>query len=459
MMMLSLAAKAMNGLLLGVDTEFTTVGTDSRKIAEGELFFALKGEFFDGHQYVEQALKQGAVAVVISDEACKARPAILVKDTLLALGELAKAWRSQFALPVVAVTGSNGKTTIKEMIASILIAQTGSAQAVHATVGNFNNHIGLPLTLLNMQAKHQYAVLEMGMSHLGEIDYLTHIAKPNVAVIGNAGTAHIGEVGSRDNIAQAKGEIFAGLADGGVAVINADDAYADYWKGLNANRTVLTFGLKNSADVTAKVEYVAHDQQHVQLATPKGNIGFNFNALGEHNVRNALAASAVAVALDIPLKAIATGLENFAGVKGRLTQLEGINQSLVIDDTYNANPDSMRAAIDVLVKQSGTKLMVMGDMGELGDAARQLHAEIGKYAQEKGVDVFYTLGENSRAAADAFGHNATSFAEITNLVDVLKKSMNKNTVVLVKGSRFMKMERVVSEITEHADTENKGVAH
>jgi UDP-N-acetylmuramoyl-tripeptide--D-alanyl-D-alanine ligase len=459
MMTLLLAAKAMGGQLLGADADFFSVGTDSRKVAQGELFFALKGEFFDGHQYAEQAINQGAKAVVISDERCEVRPAILVKDTVIALGNLATAWRSQFIAPVVAVTGSNGKTTIKEMIAAILVAKVGNTQAVHATVGNFNNHIGLPLTLLKMQAEHEYAVLEMGMSHLGEINYLTQIAKPNVAVIGNAGTAHIGEVGSRDNIAQAKGEIFAGLASNGVAVINADDAYADYWKGLNVNRTVLTFGLNSNADVRAEVQYGLNGQQSVRLLTPQGEISFNFNVLGEHNVRNALAASAVAVALNIPLSAIAAGLESFVGVKGRLTQLQGINRSLVIDDTYNANPDSMRAAIDVLVKQGGTKLMVMGDMGELGEDAPQLHAEIGTYAKQKGVDQFYTLGENSKAAAVAYGQHAESFNEVSDLVNVLKNSMNQNTVVLVKGSRFMKMEQVVNEIVQHMTAENKGAAH
>lgn len=459
MMTLLLAAKAMGGQLLGADADFFSVGTDSRKVAQGELFFALKGEFFDGHQYAEQAINQGAKAVVISDERCEVRPAILVKDTVIALGNLATAWRSQFIAPVVAVTGSNGKTTIKEMIAAILVAKVGNTHAVHATVGNFNNHIGLPLTLLKMQAEHEYAVLEMGMSHLGEINYLTQIAKPNVAVIGNAGTAHIGEVGSRDNIAQAKGEIFAGLASDGVAVINADDAYADYWKGLNVNRTVLTFGLNSNADVRAEVQYGLNGQQSVRLLTPQGEISFNFNVLGEHNVRNALAASAVAVALNIPLSAIAAGLESFVGVKGRLTQLQGINRSLVIDDTYNANPDSMRAAIDVLVKQGGTKLMVMGDMGELGEDAPQLHAEIGTYARQKGVDQFYTLGENSKAAAVAYGQHAESFNEVSDLVNVLKNSMNQNTVVLVKGSRFMKMEQVVNEIVQHMTAENKGAAH
>ena len=222
---------------------------------------------------------------------------------------------------------------------------------------------------------------------------------------------------------------------------------------------MLTFGLKNSADVTAKVEHDASGQQTVQLVTTIGDIGFNFKTLGEHNVRNALAASAVAVALAIPLGAIAAGLEKFAGVKGRLTQLEGINQSLVIDDTNNANTDSMRAAIDVLVKLAGTKLMVMGDMGELGEGALQLHAEIGAYAQQKGVDVFYTLGESSQAAAEAFGNNAMSFTEVKALINVLQSHMNENTVVLVKGSRFMKMERVVNEIVQHAGDENKGAAH
>ncbi|NOT16249.1 MAG: UDP-N-acetylmuramoyl-tripeptide--D-alanyl-D-alanine ligase, partial [Methylotenera sp.] len=252
MMLLSQAASAMNGRLLGADAQFLSVGTDSRKVSRSELFFALKGDHFDGHQYAEQALKQGAVAVVVSDETCEVRPAILVKDTLLALGELAKAWRSRFSVPVVAVTGSNGKTTIKEMIHAILNSKTGHPDAVHATVGNLNNHIGLPLTLLKMRKYHQYAVLEMGMNHLGEIDYLTRIAQPTVAVIGNAGTAHIGELGSRDNIAKAKGEIFAGLDHDGVAVINADDAYAEYWCGLNASRKIVTFGIEINADVSAQ---------------------------------------------------------------------------------------------------------------------------------------------------------------------------------------------------------------
>ena len=449
MMTLSKAATSMHGRLLGTDTTFTCVGTDSRNIKTGELFFALKGENFDGHAYTEQAIKQGAVAAVISDESCNVRPAILVSDALLALGNLAKEWRTNFNCPVIAVTGSNGKTTIKEMIAAILQAKTANIEAVHATVGNLNNHIGLPLTLLKMQAHHQYAVLEMGMNHLGEIEYLTQIAKPNVAVIGNAGTAHIGELGSQDNIAKAKGEIFDGLAQDGVAVINADDQYADYWQSLNAGRRVLTYALNSSADVMAKVEAFDDGYQLIKLITTKGEVSFKLNILGEHNVRNALAASAVAIALDIPLNIIALGISNFGGVKGRLSRLLGINNALVIDDTYNANPDSMKAAIDVLVTQSGEKLMVMGDMAELGIDAPKLHKEIGDYAKQKGVNVFYALGTNSQAAAQAFGSGAQAFNEVESLIESIKNNMNINMVVLVKGSRFMKMERVVKAIIQH----------
>ena len=449
MMLLSKAASAMSGQLLGPDAEFNSVGMDSRKVMQGELFFALKGEHFDGHQYAEQALKLGAVAVVVSDEACLARPAILVKDTILALGELAKTWRCQFNVPVIGVTGSNGKTTIKEMITAILTAKTGSAKEVLATVGNLNNHIGLPLTLLKMRAHHQYAVLEMGMNHLGEIDYLTHIAKPTVALIGNAGSAHIGELGSRDNIAKAKGEIFAGLGNQGMAIINADDAYADYWSSLNAGRKVLTFGLKNKANVSANVKMSSDGRQQIQLQSPLGEIGFFLDLMGEHNVNNALAASAVTIALNIPLKFIGQALKKFGGVVGRLTRLAGINGALVIDDTYNANPDSMKAAIDVLVTHAGTKIMVMGDMAELGESESCLHAEIGTYAKENGVELLYTLGKNSQMAARAFGFRAQDFNSIELLVNAVKKNMNDHSVVLVKGSRFMKMERVVNAIIQH----------
>lgn len=448
MMLLSKAAIAMNGRLLGADAEFSSVGTDSRKVTQGELFFALKGEIFDGHQYTEQAIKHGAVAVVVSDETCLTRPAILVEDTLLALGQLARVWRNQFNVPVIAVTGSNGKTTIKEMMSAILVAKTGNPNTVHSTLGNLNNHIGLPLTLLKMRSHYQYAVLEMGMNHLGEIDYLTHIAKPTLAVIGNAGTAHIGELGSRDNIAKAKGEIFAGLNSEGVAVINADDHYAEYWQTLNPARRVVTFGLSVGADVSATYQE-NNGLSAINLTTPNGAVSFNLHTQGKHNVSNALAASAMAYALGISNVDIAKGLESFAGVKGRLQRKAGLSNAVVIDDTYNANPDSMRAAIDVLATQTGVKMMVMGDMAELGLNAAKLHADIGIYAKQKGIDAFYTLGEKSQEAAKAFGVEAHAFETVESLVSAVKSKMNNGTVVLVKGSRFMKMERVVNAIIQH----------
>lgn len=460
MMHLSEAATAMAGTLFGLDAEFKSVGSDSRHVAKGELFFALKGEHFDGHLYVEDALKQGAAAVVVSDERYATENAILVKDTLLALGELAQAWRTKFSCPVIAVTGSNGKTTIKEMIVSILTTQTKDKSAVHATQGNLNNHIGLPMTVLGMKSHQKFAVLEMGMNHLEEIRYLTNIAKPTVAVIGNAGTAHIGELGSRDNIAKAKGEIFEGLAADGVAVINVDDAYADYWLGLNKGRQVLTYGLDNRAEVSLQV---VGESRHMQLLTPIGKAEVKLNVLGQHNERNALAASAVALALSIPLNAVVEGLANFKGVKGRLARAQGINNSLVIDDTYNANPDSMRAAIDVLKEQAGTKLMVMGDMAELGAAAKSLHAEIGLYARESGINALYTLGELSAEAAKSFGEGAHACAELTQLIDQLTSKLDASSTVLVKGSRFMKMERVVDAIVnssaQGAEEQSTGKAH
>jgi UDP-N-acetylmuramoyl-tripeptide--D-alanyl-D-alanine ligase len=262
------------------------------------------------------------------------------------------------------------------MIAAILAAATGDASSILATAGNLNNDIGMPMTLLKIRENHQYAVIEMGMNHLLEIDYLTRLAAPDVAVITNAGTAHIGEVGSRDAIARAKGEIFAGLQADGIAVINADDDFANYWQSLNSGRKIITFGLNKSADVSASYE-AQGNLTHVKLTTPSGETAFNLDALGEHNVRNALAASAVAVALGIGSAHIASGLASFSAVKGRLNWLPGFNDAVLIDDTYNANPDSMMAAIDVLATLQGLKIFVMADMAELGVNAVQMHADIG----------------------------------------------------------------------------------
>ncbi|PKO51755.1 MAG: UDP-N-acetylmuramoyl-tripeptide--D-alanyl-D-alanine ligase [Betaproteobacteria bacterium HGW-Betaproteobacteria-20] len=442
MMLLSEAAKATNARLSAVDVEFFSVGTDSRKIVKGQLFVALKGEHFDGHDYAAQALAQGAAAVLVSNPELGLEPAIVVEDTCQALGALAAYWRSKFKIPVIAITGSNGKTTVKEMITAILAAKVGGLEAIHATVGNLNNHIGLPLTLLKLRATHQFSVLEMGMSHLGEIDYLTRIAKPTVAVINNAGTAHIGEVGSRDNIAKAKGEIFAGLSDDGVAVINADDDYAAYWESLNTNKKIVTFGLKNQADVSATYEEKQGISQ-VYLSTPQGSISFKLNMLGAHNVSNALAASAVAVALGASNTEITCGLENFGGVKGRLQRKAAFNGAALIDDTYNANPDSMKAAIDVLAKFQGKKILVLGDMGELGADAKNMHAEIGAYAKAAGLTELYCLGDLSLEMVRGFGIGAHHYAIPESIAEAVKPLLSHDATVLVKGSRFMKMERVV----------------
>ena len=450
MIMLSEIAKAVAGQMLGADILCESVGSDSRNISKNQLFVAIKGEHFDGNTFAAEAIKQGAAAVLISDENIKARPAILVKESRLALGKLAKHWRSQFKLPLVAITGSNGKTTVKEMLAAILSASefnTSACRSVLATQGNLNNDIGMPMTLLKLNRQHQFAVIEMGMSHEGEIRYLTNIALPNIAVVNNAGTAHIGEVGSREGIARAKGEIFEGLGDNGIAVINNNDAFADYWKSLNKNRKTLTFGLDSKADVTATFQEVDGLSQ-VQLSTPSGSIAFKLNVLGKHNISNALAASTCAVALGISNADIAHGLANFSAVKGRLQRKLGFNGAALIDDTYNANPDSMKAAIDVLTAQKGNTVFVMGDMAELGADSAKMHAEIGAYAKQKGVAQLLGYGEHAKQAVKAFGSHGEHFDALEANIHAARRAMKRDVTVLVKGSRFMQMERVVAALEE-----------
>ncbi|MBA3696376.1 MAG: UDP-N-acetylmuramoyl-tripeptide--D-alanyl-D-alanine ligase [Methylotenera sp.] len=452
MMLISEAAKAMNAKVIGADAAFESVGADSRKISQGQLFVALKGENFDGHTFAKQALAQGASAVLVENESTQAQPALVVKDTLLGLGQLASYWRQKFTIPIAAVTGSNGKTTVKEMLASILRAAVNSADEVLATEGNLNNHIGSPMTLLKLRPQHRYAVIEMGMNHSGEISYLTNLAKPRVAVIVNAGSAHIGELGSFEAIAKAKGEIFEGLADDGIAVINADDVFASLWQGLAAERKTVTFGLNNNADISATYE-LKPNASKLCITTPQGVIDLLLPAPGLHNVMNALAATATATAMEISLPAIKTGLQNYAGVKGRLQHLEGLNGALVIDDCYNANPMSMKAAIDVLIAQAGEKLLVLGDMGELGKDAAALHAEIGAYAKDAGVHRLFTLGQLSEEMIKAFGAHGQHYKTPQDLVADLLKELKQGVTVLVKGSRFMAMERIVNEIILKDETQ------
>jgi len=449
MMLLTAAAQAIGGTQLGKDAEFVSVGTDTRTMQRGALFVALRGERFDGHDFVRQALECGAAGVMVDSRfgiqdsgVDEFAPLIVVEDTKLGLGKLAAAWRNRFDIPLIAVTGSNGKTTVKEMLASILRAQADDAEAVLATQGNLNNDIGMPLMLLRLRPSHRFAVIEMGMNHLGEIDYLTHLAQPTVALVNNAQVAHIGEVGGIDNIARAKGEIYGGLRAGGVAVINADDAFAPMWRALNQGHEIIDFALEHPAKVTGHYEILAEGSQ-LEITLPNANISTRLQVPGVHNVRNALAASAAACAVGATPDAIAKGLSGFEGVKGRLQRKTVLHGATLIDDTYNANPGSVRAAIDVLAQMPGEKILVLGDMGELGEDSAQLHAEIGAYAKARGVDALFCLGEMCGHAAQAFGANAWHYERIQELLADLENRLTSEVTVLVKGSRFMEMERVV----------------
>jgi UDP-N-acetylmuramoyl-tripeptide--D-alanyl-D-alanine ligase len=447
MMALSEAASALHGELRGEDARFSAVSTDSRSVKTGDLFIALDGEKFDGHNYVQQAAASGAVAALVHKPIANATiPLIVVKDTHAALGQLAAYWRGKFTLPLIALTGSNGKTTVKEMIAGILRAHCANDTDVLATEGNLNNDIGMPLTLLKLRAQHRYAVIEMGMNHGGEIDYLTRIAQPDIALINNAQRAHVGEVGGLEAVARAKGEIFTGLRKDGAAIINTDDAHEPLWSSLARNRRQIRFGLNQPADVTARIQLNATGTP-MQVTTPLGNFSTVLMVPGEHNARNALAATAACVALDIPLAAIAQGLSQFSGVKGRLQRKPGINGADIIDDTYNANPDSARAAIAVLAKTAGKKILVLGDMGELGAEGVALTAQLGTDAKAAGIDTLYVLGELSAHAAKKFGAGAKKFLQADELIATLVSKLDADTTVLVKGSRFMRMEKIVDAIS------------
>ena len=448
MMRLSEAAAMLGVPFGGTDAEVRRVSTDSRSIRPGDLFIALRGEKFDGGAFAAQALQQGAAGVVLdARQAPEIASAIRVEDTRLALGRLAAAWRQRFAIPVVAITGSNGKTTVKEMLAAILRAEAGSEAAVLHTEGNLNNDIGLPLMLLRLRSTHRFAVLEMGMNHAGEIDYLTRLARPDVAVVNNALSAHIGFLGSVENIARAKGEIFNGLTNAGIAVLNADDAHAWLWRESNAQRPIIDFGLRGPAAVRGQYRPSGFGSA-LTLSLPDADLDIALQVPGEHNVMNALAAAAAALARGVSHRSIVAGLSDFSGVKGRLQKKPALHGSTFIDDTYNANPDSVKAALTVLAQQPGTRVLVLGDMGELGAEAPAMHAAIGRTARAAGVDRLLALGDLSRETVAAFGAGAMHFERIEELLAELENSLTPDTTVLVKGSRFMQMERVVKSFTE-----------
>ena len=454
MMYLQDAALATGGTAVGGQVLFSSVSTDSRAIQPGQLFVALRGDNFDGHDYVAAVAAQGAAAAMVDKAWAAANPVplplLVVDDTRLGLGQLAASWRSRFSLPLIGVTGSNGKTSVKEMCAAILRAQSrldglDPDLAVLATRGNLNNDIGLPLMLLRLSGNHRAAVIEMGMNHPGEIAYLAPIGAPTVALVTNAQRAHLEGMGDLDEVAREKGAIFSGLPADGVAVINADDAYAGYWRGVAAGRPVRSFAIDGAADVVGKVRQHGLETA-IDLSAPEGEVHIALRIPGRHNAGNAVAAAAACLAAGVPLAAVAAGLESFSGVKGRLQRRAGKLGAEILDDTYNANPDSVRAGIDVLASTIGRKLLILGDMGEIGEACAQYHDEIGGYAKSQGVDLLFALGEATKAAVRNFGDGARHFCHVDKLIAAADKELGPDTTVLVKGSRFMKMERVADAL-------------
>ncbi len=438
---LSTVASWLDARLQGGDSEFFGVSTDSRAIEAGMLFIALRGPNHDGHEHVASALEKGAAAALVERPVDIAIPQLVVDDTRFALGRLAASWRQQLQTLLVAVTGSNGKTTVKEMCAAIL-SQVG---ATLATQGNLNNDIGVPLTLLRLSPEHRYGVIEMGANHPGEIAYLTGLVTPQVAIITNAAPAHLEGFGSVAGVAQAKGEIFSGLRDHGVAVINADDEFAGVWRELSAGHRTLCFGLAKTADIGARGMGDVHGSE-LEVLTPLGSFDLTLPLPGRHNIMNALAAVSAAIALDIDFSDIVAGLESLSTVKGRLTTREGMNGVTVLDDSYNANPASLHAGLEVLVTCSGQRILVLGDMGELGEKAEALHRRAGEVARQMGIDALYATGCLSRIASEAFGENGHFYESQQQLIDALLPQMNDELTVLVKGSRSSHMERVVEAL-------------
>lgn len=462
-MKLSTAARALDGRLEGDDVAFSSVSTDTRTLQPGDLFVALRGPHFDAHDFVARAAAQGAVAALVQHPADVPLPQLVVADTRLALGRLASLWRDRFAIPVVAVTGSNGKTTVKEMVAAILRVRGAGL----VTRGNLNNDIGVPLTLLRLRGHHPYAVVEMGANHPGEIDYLSRLARPSVAIITNVAPAHLEGFGDITGVAHAKGEIFNGLSEDGVAIINNDDPRVGLWEVMIARRPRFTFAIRNEADFRATdLQVNAQCGCSFLMHTPAGPVPMSLRLSGRHNVMNALAASAAAHALGVAPGDIKTALEAMTPVSGRLELKEGIGNVRVIDDTYNANPGSVRAALEVLAASAaqGGTVLVLGDMGELGNATQALHVQVGRQARVIGIDRVYAFGEQACITAGAFGEGATHYSSQEALITALLRDIREaafphsRLTILVKGSRSMRMERVVEALTSDGGQNGAGEA-
>jgi UDP-N-acetylmuramoyl-tripeptide--D-alanyl-D-alanine ligase len=454
-MMLSECAEAVQGMLVGEDTAITSISIDTRAIKPGQLYIAIKGDNFDGNEFVDQAEKAGATAAVVHQGVKSTLPHIIVDDTRLALAELAGAWRRSLAgrgsqaLSVVGITGSNGKTTVKEMVAAILAVDA----AVLFTLGNLNNDIGVPLTLLRLNKQHRYAVIEMGANHAGEIAYTSAYAQADVVIITNAGAAHLEGFGTLEGVAKAKGELIETLKKDGIAVINHDDDYFDYWKAVAGNRQITSFGLNDGADVSAKaIKTGICNEAFVtsfDLVTTVGTVDIILKLAGQHNVVNALAATAAGLALGLSLKQIKQGLESVKPVTGRLQPLVSRLGNIVIDDTYNANSASLKAGLDVLANFTGKPWLVLGAFGELGPDSPKIHEEMGGFIKACGVVRLLAVGEDSKNTVQAFGSGATFFEKQQDLIDALKQELTGDETILIKGSRAQHMENVAAALVEN----------
>lgn len=444
-MHLQQAAASINGYLQGEDAIFSGCSTDTRQIKQNQLFIALRGENFDGHDYITDAIEKGACAAMVEEATTDQLPILVVDDCRRAMNDLAHYWRQQFGIPVVAITGSNGKTTVKEMVAAIL-SQTGP---VLSTQGNLNNDIGVPLTLFGLNVEHQFAVIEMGANHAGEIDLLTHTADPDVAVITQCAPAHLEGFGSIQGVAEAKSEIYNGLGENGTAIINVDDDYADYWMNKTNMLHQITFGFSDRANVRASEVSLNQDNAAYSflLAAYQKQVQLNLSIPGKHNVQNALAAAACALALNVDMQMIKQGLESFTGVPGRLQIKSGLGKCRILDDTYNANPRSLEAGIDVLTGFDNQLWLVLGDMGELGRDSAELHRQMGEHARAAGIHRLFGYGTLAREAVQAFGQGAQYFENSENLIQSLMSDLNGDIAILVKGSRAMQMEKIVQALS------------
>jgi UDP-N-acetylmuramoyl-tripeptide--D-alanyl-D-alanine ligase len=437
-LMLSQAAAAAQGQVKGADVALRGFCLDSRQVRTRELFIALAGDHVDGHDFVEQAGQQGAAAALVARHLPVDLPQIVVDDVTAALGRIARHWRDQLAVRVVGITGSNGKTTVKEMIAAIL-SRVGPTLA---TRGNYNNELGVPLTLGRLEGSHRFAVVEMGCGQPGDIRYLAELARPAIGVVTNAGPAHLERLGTVEGVARTKGELFASLPDDGVAVINRDDDFADYWSGISAHCRQLGFGRGEEANVRDR----GGRGQTLVMDTPVGTIETRLALPGAHNRMNALAAAAAAIALEIPSDEIAAGLAAVRSLPGRLEAHATAAGWTLIDDTYNANPASLYAGLRVVSESGGEAWLVLGDMAELGEESEKMHAEMGQSAADLGVKRLFAVGRDSSAAVVAFGPGAKHFESHAALADKLKAEVHEGVVCLVKGSRSSAMETIVQKL-------------